>query len=237
MSATGNQQGMPDIAQPFVGPTGLINRAWFLLLQSLYIRTGGSGGASIVPPGTVVDFAGPAANIPAGWLACGQAVSRAIYADLFTAISTTWGGGDGKTTFDLPPQNVFSKGVGSDAVGSTGGAAAVTLSVVNLPAHNHPVDDPGHTHAVTDHGHAHAVTDPGHAHTIPDTGTGGGATAGGTTGTTNTGSATTGVSVNSATTGISNQSATTGITTENTGSGDPVTILPPYATFLKIIKT
>lgn len=43
------------------------------------------------------------ASAPAGWLLCyGQAVSRATYADLFTAIGTTYGVGDGSTTFNIP---------------------------------------------------------------------------------------------------------------------------------------
>ena len=54
-----------------------------------------------VPPGAIMDFAMP--NPPAGWLTCdGQAVSRTVYAALFAAISTTWGAGDGTTTFQLP---------------------------------------------------------------------------------------------------------------------------------------
>jgi microcystin-dependent protein len=42
-------------------------------------------------------------SVPDGWLECdGSAVSRTTYADLFTAIGTTWGAGDGSTTFNLP---------------------------------------------------------------------------------------------------------------------------------------
>ena len=42
-------------------------------------------------------------SVPSGWLLCnGQAVSRTTYADLFTAIGTAFGGGDGSTTFNLP---------------------------------------------------------------------------------------------------------------------------------------
>lgn len=44
-----------------------------------------------------------ASSLPTGWLECdGSAVSRATYAALFTAIGTTWGAGDGSTTFNLP---------------------------------------------------------------------------------------------------------------------------------------
>lgn len=54
-----------------------------------------------VPVGTVLPFAG--SSIPSKYLLCaGQAVSRATYADLFTAIGTTYGVGDGSTTFNLP---------------------------------------------------------------------------------------------------------------------------------------
>jgi microcystin-dependent protein len=54
-----------------------------------------------VPPGAIVDFGMP--TPPTGWLACdGQAVSRTTYPDLFAAISTTWGAGDGSTTFNVP---------------------------------------------------------------------------------------------------------------------------------------
>jgi hypothetical protein len=59
------------------------------------------GGASLVPAGAVMSYAGSSA--PTGWLLCnGAAVSRTTYADLFTAISTTFGTGDGSTTFNLP---------------------------------------------------------------------------------------------------------------------------------------
>lgn len=53
------------------------------------------------PPGTVISFAGAA--VPAGYLECnGQAVSRAQFSELFAALGTTWGAGDGSTTFNLP---------------------------------------------------------------------------------------------------------------------------------------
>lgn len=56
---------------------------------------------STVPTGMLAPF--PLAAVPTGWLACnGQAVSRTDYAALFTAIGTTYGAGDGTTTFNLP---------------------------------------------------------------------------------------------------------------------------------------
>jgi hypothetical protein len=54
-----------------------------------------------IPVGTITDFAGAAA--PTAWLFCyGQNVSRTTYADLFALIGTTYGSGDGITTFGLP---------------------------------------------------------------------------------------------------------------------------------------
>ena len=60
-----------------------------------------NGNVDIIPAGTMQMFAGN--TIPAGWLLCdGSAVSRTDYAKLFSAIGTTWGAGDGSTTFNLP---------------------------------------------------------------------------------------------------------------------------------------
>lgn len=58
-------------------------------------------GESVRPVGEVTDFAGSTA--PSGWLICnGAAVSRTTYADLFAYIGTTWGAGNGSTTFNVP---------------------------------------------------------------------------------------------------------------------------------------
>ena len=57
--------------------------------------------AGMIPSGAVMYFAGQTA--PAGWLkANGAAVSRTLYAALFQAVGTTYGAGDGRTTFNLP---------------------------------------------------------------------------------------------------------------------------------------
>ena len=56
---------------------------------------------SVLPAGLIAPYAGTSA--PTDWLACdGAAVSRTTYSRLFTAISTTWGVGDGSTTFNVP---------------------------------------------------------------------------------------------------------------------------------------
>lgn len=75
--------------------------------------------------GTVLDFGGSAA--PTGWLLCyGQAISRATYAPLFAAIGTTFGVGDGSTTFNLPDCRGRVH-AGKDDMGGTAAARIVTL--------------------------------------------------------------------------------------------------------------
>ena len=75
---------------------------------------------------------------PAGYVLCdGAAISRTDYADLFTVISTTYGAGNGSTTFNVPdlkgklPQGYES---GNYAMAGTGGANTVTVAVTNNQA-------------------------------------------------------------------------------------------------------
>jgi microcystin-dependent protein len=70
----------------------------------------------LVPAGAVQAFAMNSA--PTGWLAAdGTAVSRSTYAALFAAISTTYGAGDGSTTFALPDlRGIFVRGSGSQTI-------------------------------------------------------------------------------------------------------------------------
>lgn len=83
-------------------------------------------------PGEVKMWAAPGA-IPTGWLqANGAAVSRTTYARLFAVIGTTWGAGDGSTTFNLP--NLTNRVPRGSTVGSYGGADTVTM-----PDHTHPI--------------------------------------------------------------------------------------------------
>ena len=70
-----------------------------------------------IPAGMIVPFAGPAENIPAGWLLCdGSAVSRSEYLSLYNAIGVAWGEGDGGSTFNLPDlRGMFLRGVSGDS--------------------------------------------------------------------------------------------------------------------------
>lgn len=79
------------------------------------------------PAGTLVPFA--AATAPTGWLLCyGQAVSRATYAALFAVVGTTYGTGDGSTTFNLPDMRGRVPGGKDDMGGTAAGRLTVTLT-------------------------------------------------------------------------------------------------------------
>lgn len=100
------------------------------------------------PVGQMQSFAG--ATAPAGWLLCdGTAVSRTTYAQLFALLSTTFGVGDGSTTFNLPDlRDRFAMGVsGTKTRGSTAGAETLPnhahSSTLAAPAHTHTLDDNG----------------------------------------------------------------------------------------------
>lgn len=109
----------------------------------------------IMPYGTIVQTARTSA--PAGWLLCqGQLISRATYAGLFAAIGTTYGSGDGSTTFGIPNlQGVVPVGKTASgtfaALGGTGGAETHTLTEAQIPSHTHIQN--AHNHTQDSHGH------------------------------------------------------------------------------------
>lgn len=98
-----------------------------------------------VAAGLIYPYAGSTA--PTGYLMCdGAAVSRTTYADLFEAIGTTYGAGDGSTTFNVPDLRgrVPLGSSSTHALGSTGGSETVTLTKdqSGLPKHGHGFTQP-----------------------------------------------------------------------------------------------
>lgn len=80
-----------------------------------------------------------ASEVPNGWLHClGQEASREDYADLFAAIGTTFGAGDGTTTFNLPDAGGRSP-QGYDSESEALGAVLGTKMQTQVPQHRHTV--------------------------------------------------------------------------------------------------
>jgi hypothetical protein len=155
-------------------------------------------------------------------------------------IAATWGAGwqlcDGTNgTADLRDRFIVGAGT-SYAPGNTGGLNLNALSIAQLPAHNHGVNESPHVHGLNDFGHGH--TSGAHNHGTGSgfpfwTSTSGGGASTNFTGGSNsinlentTGNAT--VTINSSTSNISMNGASTGISTLNTGSGAAIENRPPY---------
>jgi hypothetical protein len=151
---------------------------------------------SFVPLGGIVMYSGLVGSLPTNWKICD---------------------GTGGTP-DL--RDRFIIGAGTFASGATGGSA--TISILNLPSHNHGINDPGHIHSITDPGHFHTTT------AMSEGNQGINGAAGGRLGNNQ------GNNSDTKTTGITINSQTTGITTQNTGSA--TAYYPPYYALAYIIR-
>ena len=183
------------------------------------LTTNGSGTVSwspVPPTGVITAFAGSAA--PIGYLLCdGSAVSRTTYSTLYNLIGTTYGTGNGSTTFNVPDlrsRTIVGSGQGtgltSRTLASTGGIESKTLAISEMPSHNHSITDPGHAHTqttVNDDFNNSANNPPGF--------------------TTDGGGSRTWNNINSSTTGIS---------INNTGGGSAFSIMNPFLSLNYIIK-
>lgn len=213
-----------------------------------------------VPIGGVIDY--PVTPVPSNFTLCnGAAISRTVYSALFTLIGTTFGIGDGSTTFNIPNYtdrlsitagNLYS-------VGATGGASTHTIATSELPTApvSVSITDPGHNH--TQNAHNHVASDSGHVHieqgntyvgsngappnTIPISGGNSNIIPGKQTATASADSQNTATQAGTAVISVNNTTATnisntTGITASGTvsGGGGAMNILNPYIGMYKIIR-
>ena len=170
-----------------------------------------------IPTATIVPWS--SSSVPSGFLECnGAAVSRSTYSALFAIISTTYGAGDGASTFNLPDlqDNVAMGKSGTKALASTGGANTVT-STGNVGGST--ANATLSTAQLASHTHGTQFSNPPGGNT-PGVGSRDNGNDNGTIATSSTGSGT----------GHShNMSATF--------SGDATSVVQPYLTLIYIIKT
>ncbi len=175
--------------------------------QAFYLQ-GFYGNPYNIPIGGLMDFIGPTAPNSSFVFPFGQAISRTAYAALFALAGTTYGPGDGSTTFNVPDLRgrvVAGKddmggaaasrltstffGTSAAALGAVGGLESHTLQTTEIPSHSH-------ANSLSDPGHAHAYTFPTNVGN-----TGGGGAFGNSPAAGTTGAATTGITINNAAAG------------------------------------
>lgn len=129
--------------------------------ETTWIQFGDSSVDPGVPVGSVITWLSASAPNGAVWLECnGSAVSRSLYSSLFSVLGTTYGSGDGTTTFNLPDLRGMylagmptSGGALNTPVGNVGNQVSLTSN--NLPQHQHSIN----------HGHAQVTTNKDGSHT------------------------------------------------------------------------
>ena len=107
----GTTYGSGDGSTTFNVPSVAATTGKYYIRYTTSLGTVTTTSLSTAPVGTMLDWP-TTSSYPTGYLrADGSAVSRTSYADLFALISTTYGTGDGSTTFNLP--NMVQAGTGS----------------------------------------------------------------------------------------------------------------------------
>lgn len=193
-------------------------------LQGLY------GNPYNIPLGGMLDYTGTTAPNSSFVLPFGQALSRTTYANYFTMVSTTFGTGDGSTTFNVPDLRgricagkddmggsaasrigtvvTDSSTIVGATLGSVGGSSTHALITAELAAHSHGVTDPGHVHTQS---------------ISPSGGSPGGFVQANVSGV-------------YASSGVNTFSNTTGVTVNSAGSGTAHAILQPTIIVNKILR-
>jgi microcystin-dependent protein len=156
-------------------PAGVAGNLWYasntgktyIYYDSFWVEVGNTGAVditadTIIPAGMIMPTAGSVE--PSGWLYCyGQNLSRTTYARLFTAVGTTYGAGDGSTTFGMPDlrgRTIAGKdnmggttasrltaagsGITGTTLGSAGGTETHALTIAQLATHTHIQDSHNH---------------------------------------------------------------------------------------------
>jgi len=205
--------------------------------------------SAATPAGVVQQYAG--ATAPTGYLLCqGQAVSRTTYAVLFAVVTTTYGAGDGSTTFNVPnlqgkiPVGLNSADLSFDTRGETGGEKTHAISTAEMPGHTHTFTGTAHSHTVdptsvtssTTGAHTHTVTDAYNTSEASDDANDRTVGSDATTSTTRTTSSSGNHSHTVDIPETTSTSTTATGTNSSTGSGTAMSLLQPYIVLNYIIK-
>lgn len=178
------------------------------------------------PIGSIIPWGGTIASIPVCWSLCdGRTENGKVTPNLVDRFVMGAGGSIVPGTFG-----------GTKTHNHGGGVGATALTILQLPSHNHGVNDPGHLHTVNDPGHNHYTTFPW---------TGVAAQGGGFGALLNqTGSGFSNVNTVNSFTGITVSSAVTGISTQSVGGGNShghtiasVDHTPPYYALAYLMRT
>lgn len=118
-----------------------------------------------VPLGGGMLWTAPEQFLPSNFvIADGRQLSRGVYAGYFSLVGTSYGPGNGNTTFNIPnisgriPVGLDVNQTEFNALGKSGGEKAHALTANENGTHAHGVYDPGHNHGVYDPGHSHAFS-------------------------------------------------------------------------------
>lgn len=141
-SSTWNNGETPSITSLYLNEAD--NKLYRYYNNTMNVLESGNSGGGSLKIGTIIPYAGD--TLPTGYLYCdGSAISRTTYADLFSVIGTTYGNGNGTTTFNLPnlkgrvPVGYDSTQFEFDNLGETGGEKTHQLVITEIPSHDHKI--------------------------------------------------------------------------------------------------